>query len=95
MIQDEKYDNYNPEYNPIEDMIEILNSCRSQYYKLYKKGYKVASIRLRQDLQEIIQIAKNEKRNALLYRKEIEQRHIDAKEEARLENEKYDKIIKK
>ena len=94
MIQDEIYVNYDPDYNPIEDMIEMLNTCRSEYYKLYKKGYKVSSIRLRQELEKIIQTAKDVKKDALEYRKEIEQRQINALEEARLEDEKYDKIIK-
>lgn len=83
MIQDEKYDKYNPDNNPIEDMINILKDSRLEYYKLYKKGYKVASIRLRQNLQEIIELAKISKKDALLYRKEIEQRKINAIEEAK------------
>lgn len=95
MIQDEIYeDNYDPDDNPIEEMIEALNSCRLQYYKLYKKGYKVASIRLRQDLEYIIQTAKQAKRDALSYRKEIEQRQLDAEKEAKLEDEKYNKQFK-
>ena len=35
-------DDYNDEINPIEDIIERLNHCRVDYYKLYKKDYKVA-----------------------------------------------------
>ena len=65
---------YNSEYNPIEDIIDILNYCRKDYYKLHKKNYKVASIRLRQNLEIVIQKAKQEKRNALAYRKSIEER---------------------
>jgi len=65
-------DEYNDEINPIEDIIELLNNCRLNYYKLYKKNYKVASIRLRQDLEIVIQTAKQLKRDALAYRKYIE-----------------------
>ena len=65
---------YNDEDNPIEDIIDRLNYCRRDYYKLYKKDYKVASIRLRKDLEYVIQTAKQLKRDALSYRKEIEER---------------------
>jgi len=65
-------DDYNDEINPIEDIIDLLNNCRLNYYKLYKKNYKVASIRLRQDLEIVIQTAKQLKRDALTYRKYIE-----------------------
>jgi hypothetical protein len=76
---------YNEEYNPIEDIIDRLNYCRKDYYRLYKKDYKVASIRLRQNLEYVIQTAKQLKRDALSYRKQIEERQRIAKEEA--ENE--------
>ena len=33
-------DDYNDEINPIEDIIERLNHCRVDYYKLYKKDQK-------------------------------------------------------
>ena len=68
---DEEYDD---EHNPIEDIIERLNFCRKDYYKLYKKDFKVASIRLRQDLEFVIQTAKQLKRDALKYRKLIEEK---------------------
>lgn len=84
MKNDDEYDEYN---NPIEDIIEKLNYCRVDYYKLYKKDFKVASIRLRQNLEYVIQTAKQLKRDALSYRKEIEERERIAKEEYRLENE--------
>jgi hypothetical protein len=76
---DEEYDDVN---NPIEDIIDRLNYCRLDYYKLYKKNFKVASIRLRQNLEYIIQTAKQLKRDALSYRKEIEERERIAREEA-------------
>ncbi len=71
---------YDEEYNPIEEIAEKLNYCRSDYYKLYKKDFKVASIRLRQNMEWIIQTAKQIKRDALKYRKEIEERQRIAKE---------------
>ena len=67
-------DEYDDESNPIEDIIERLNYCRKDYFKLYKKNFKVASIRLRQDLEYVIQTAKQLKRDALIHRKEIEER---------------------
>jgi hypothetical protein len=83
-MKDDEYDEYD---NPIEDIIEKLNYCRVDYYKLYKKDFKVASIRLRQNLEYVIQTAKQLKREALAYRKQIEERERIAKEEYRLENE--------
>ena len=77
--------NYDDENNPIEDIIDRLNFCRRDYYKLYKKDYKVASIRLRQDLEYVIQTAKQIKRDALSYRKQIEERQKISKEDAKKE----------
>lgn len=68
------------EYNPIEDIIDKLNYCRLDYYKLYNKDFKVASIRLRHNLEYVIQTAKQVKRDALKYRKEIEERERLRKE---------------
>jgi len=79
---DYTYDEYDEEHNPIEDIIDRLNYCRKDYYKLYKKDYKVASIRLRKDLEYVIQTAKQLKRDALTYRKQIEERQEIAKNEA-------------
>ena len=64
---------YDEEFNPLEDCIEKLNLCRVDYHKLYQKDFKVASIRLRQDLEYVIQTAKQMKRDALTYRKKIEE----------------------
>jgi lipid II:glycine glycyltransferase (peptidoglycan interpeptide bridge formation enzyme) len=72
---------YDDSDNPIEDIIERLNYCRSDYYKLYKKDFKVASIRLRQNLEYVIQTAKQLKRDALAYRKDIEKRQEDSKKD--------------
>lgn len=69
---DDNYDEYDDENNPIEDIIERLNYCRIDYYKLYKKEFKVASVRLRHDLEYVIQTAKQIKRDALAFRKKIE-----------------------
>lgn len=82
---DDKYDDEN---NPIEEIIDRLNYCRLDYYKLYKKDFKVASIRLRQNLEWIIQTAKQIKRDALKYRKDIERRQDEAKKEAKKHYEK-------
>ena len=68
------------EYNPIEDIIDKLNYCRLDYYKLYNKDFKVASIRLRHNLEYVIQVAKQVKRDALKYRKGIEERERLRKE---------------
>lgn len=80
-------DEYDDENNPIEDIIDKLNYCRLDYYKLYKKDFKVASIRLRQNLEYVIQTAKQLKRDALIYRKDIERREENARKEA--EDNKY------
>jgi hypothetical protein len=73
---------FDEENNPLEDIIERLKFCRLDYYKLYEKHYKVASIRLRQNLEYVIQTAKQMKRDALAFRKEIEKRKKEAIEEA-------------
>jgi len=73
--------NFENEYNPLDDIIDRLNYCRVDYYKLYEKDIKVASIRLRQNLEFVIQTAKQMKRDALKYRKEIERKENLAKEE--------------
>jgi hypothetical protein len=83
---------YNIEYNLIDEISEKLIFCRLDYYKLYKKDIKVASIRLRQNLESIILTAKKMKKDALNYRKEIEEREKIAKEEARIENENLSNI---
>ena len=73
---------YDDEINPIEDIIDLRNFCRLDYYKLYRKDYKVASIRLRQNLEIVIQTAKQIKRDALSYRKSIDKKQEDAKKES-------------
>jgi len=83
-------DDYNEENNSIDDMIDKLNHCRLDYYKLHKKDFKVASIRLRHNLEFVIQAAKQMKRDALKYRKDIEERQRLAKEEYKLENGESD-----
>lgn len=62
----------NNEFDPIDDLIETLNLARRDYYKLYNKNFKVASIRLRRKLEYVIQASKQMKRDALNYRKQIE-----------------------
>jgi len=65
------------ELTPIDDLIETLTAARRDYYKLYNKNFKVASIRLRQKLEFVIQTSKQMKRDALKYRKKIELEHLD------------------
>lgn len=78
---DNNYDQYDDENNPIEDIIERLNYCRIDYYKLYKKEFKAASVRLRHDLEYIIQTAKQIKRDALAFRKQIEEKNKGEEED--------------
>lgn len=78
---DDNYDEYDDENNPIEDIIERLNYCRIDYYKLYKKEFKVASVRLRHDLEYIIQTAKQIKRDVLAFRKKIEEKNRGEEED--------------
>lgn len=80
MIYDNDEEEIQEEYNPIDDIADKLIFCRLDYHKLYKKDFKVASIRLRQNLEFIIQKAKQMKRDALKYRKEIEKREKLQKE---------------
>lgn len=63
-----------PVTNPIDELIDILNLARADWYKLYRKDFKVASIRLRKRLETVIQESKQIKRDALQYRKEIEEK---------------------
>lgn len=75
--------NIDEELNEIDTLIDTLNMCRLDYYKLYEKDFKVASIRLRRKLEYVIQTSKKMKKEALNHRKKIEQREEDAKKEAR------------
>lgn len=63
------------ENSPLEDIAEALNFCRLDYYKLYDKERKVASVRLRHNLEFIIQTAKQLRKDALIKRKEIERKN--------------------
>lgn len=75
--------NIDEELNEIDTLIDTLNMCRLDYYKLYEKDFKVASIRLRRKLEYVIQTSKKMKKEALNHRKKIEQKEEDAKKEAR------------
>jgi len=59
--------------NPIDEIIDELNLARADWYKLYQKDFKVASIRLRKRLEFVIQASKQIKRDSLKYRKLIEE----------------------
>ena len=61
-----------PDINPIDEIIDELNLARADWYKLYQKDFKVASIRLRKRLEFVIQASKQIKRDSLKYRKLIE-----------------------
>jgi hypothetical protein len=79
---------YDEEHNPLEDIIDRLSYCRVDYYKLYHKDFKIASIRLRQDLEFVIQTAKQIKRDALAYRKKIEENEqLERDYQEKLKNE--------
>jgi len=62
-----------PDINPIDEIIDELNLARADWYKLYQKDFKVASIRLRKRLEFVIQASKQIKRDSLKYRKLIEE----------------------
>lgn len=56
--------------NEIDELIEILNSARVDYYKTYKKNIKAASIRLRRKLEDVSKRCGEIRRDVLEYRKE-------------------------
>lgn len=66
-MENEFYEN-----SPLEEIAEVLNFCRLDFYKLYEKERKAASVRLRHNLEFIIQTAKQLRKDALKKRKEIE-----------------------
>lgn len=66
-MENEFYEN-----SPLEEIAEALNFCRLDFYKLYEKERKAASVRLRHNLEFIIQTAKQLRKDALKKRKEIE-----------------------
>ena len=81
-IQDYKSKKNTIKQNRVDDISLIINEVVQEeeenlekfFDKLFKKDRKVASIRLRQNLEKIILLSKSLKREALLKRKDIEKR---------------------
>jgi len=59
------------ELNEIDELIEILESARVDYYKTYSKNIKAASIRLRRKLEDVAKKCREIKLDVLEYRKDI------------------------
>jgi len=57
------------ENNEIDELIEILNSARVDYYKTYSKNVKAASVRLRRKLEDVARKCREIKLDVLDYRK--------------------------
>lgn len=57
------------EMSEIEELIEILNSARVDYYKTYTKNIKAASIRLRRKLEDVAKRCREIRIDVLDYRK--------------------------
>lgn len=55
--------------NEIDELIEILDSARVDYYKTYNKNVKAASIRLRRKLEDVAKKCREIKMDVLDYRK--------------------------
>jgi|AntAceMinimDraft_18_1070375.scaffolds.fasta_scaffold638827_2 hypothetical protein len=69
--------------NEIDELIEILNSARVDYYKTYTKNVKVASVRLRRKLEDVARKCREIKIDVLDYRKET----IDPRNKERFPND--------
>jgi len=59
------------ELNEIDELIEVLNSARFDYYKTYSKNIKAASIRLRRKLEDVAKKCRDMRVEVLDYRKEV------------------------
>jgi len=59
------------ELNEIDELIEILESARVDYYKTYSKNVKAASVRLRRKLEDVSKKCREIKSDVLDYRKDI------------------------
>lgn len=58
------------ELSEIDELIDILDSARVDYYKTYSKNVKAASIRLRRKLEDVAKRCREIKSDVLDYRKE-------------------------
>ena len=59
------------ELNEIDELIEILESARVDYYRTYSKNVKAASVRLRRKLEDVAKRCREIKVDVLEYRKDI------------------------
>ena len=57
--------------NEIDELIDILDSARVDYYKTYTKDVKAASIRLRRKLEDVARRCREIKADVLEYRKDV------------------------
>ena len=57
--------------NEIDELIDILNGARVDYYKTYNKKVKAASIRLRRKLEEVSKKCGEIRKDVLDYRKDV------------------------
>lgn len=57
--------------NEIDELIDILDSARVDYYKTYNKNVKAASIRLRRKLEDVAKRCREIRLDVLDYRKEV------------------------
>lgn len=55
----------------LDELIEILNSARVDYYKTYNKNIKAASVRLRRKLEDVAKRCREMRLEVLEYRKEV------------------------
>lgn len=59
------------ELSEIDELIEILESARVDYYKTYSKNVKAASVRLRRKLEDVAKKCRDIKLDVLDYRKDV------------------------
>ena len=56
--------------NELDELIDILNSARVDYYKTYNKNVKAASVRLRRKLEDVAKRCREMRLEVLDYRKD-------------------------
>ena len=71
--------------NEIDELIDILNSARVDYYKTYTKNIKAASVRLRRKLEDVAKRCREIRSDVLEYRKDT----IDVKNKEKYTSENY------
>lgn len=55
----------------LEQLIEILDDAKKDYYKFYGKGNKSAATRLRKSLQDVVNLSKDMRKQVIDYKKEL------------------------